>query len=110
VKGAVAGLRIDQPQLGINLAAEQMQQTPLLARPYHCFAAAQLRQPAINQGDIFVNEVLITTNGAGRRQAWFEVDGANNNMDMWGGQTIFTNIPLMAVEEMSVLTNAFTPG
>jgi len=56
-----------------------------------------------------MNEVLITTNGAGRRQAWFEVDGANS-IDMWGRQTIFTNIPLMAIGEMSVLTNAFTPG
>src|SRR5258707_12331982 len=53
-----------------------------------------------------MNEVL-TTNGAGRRQAWFELDGANS-VDMWGRQTIFTNIPLIAVEEMSVLTNAFT--
>ena len=64
-------------------------------------------RPAINQGDIFMNEVLITTNGAGRRQAWFEVDGANN-IDMWGRQTIFTNIPLMAVDAMAVLSNAFT--
>jgi len=28
---------------------------------------------------------------------------------MWGRQTIFANIPLMAVDEMSVPTNAFTP-
>jgi hypothetical protein len=110
VKGAVAGLRIDQPQLGINLAAEQMQQTPLLARRITALPLLNSsNRPAINQGDIFMNEVLITTNGAGRRQAWFEVDGANN-VDMWGRQTIFTNIPLMAVEEMSVLTNAFAPG
>ncbi len=27
---------------------------------------------------------------------------------MWGRQTIFTNIPLMAVDEMAVLTNAFS--
>src|SRR5258705_2531559 len=56
-----------------------------------------------------MNEVLITTNGAGRRQAWYEVDGANS-VDIWGRQTIFTNIPLMAVDEMSVLANAFTPA
>src|SRR6266550_3533976 len=40
--------------------------------------------------------------------AWFEIDGANS-VDMWGRQTIFANIPLMAVDEMSVPTNAFTP-
>jgi hypothetical protein len=28
---------------------------------------------------------------------------------MWGRQTVFTNLPLMAVGEMAVLTNAFTP-
>jgi hypothetical protein len=109
VEGATTGLRIDQPQLGINLTAEQMQQTPLLNRRITGLPLLDsANRPAINQGDIFMNEVLITTNGAGRRQAWFEVDGANS-IDMWGRQTIFTNIPLMAVDEMSVLTNAFTP-
>src|SRR6185437_7072012 len=64
-------------------------------------------RPAINQGDVFMNENLFTTNGGGRRQAWFEVDGSNG-IDMWGRQTIFSNIPLMAVGEMTVLTNAFS--
>jgi hypothetical protein len=109
VEGAATGLRIDQPQLGISLAAEQMQQTPLLTRRITALPLLNsANRPAINQGDIFMNEVLITTNGEGRRQTWFEVDGANG-VDMWGRQTIFANIPLMAVEEMSVLTNAFTP-
>jgi hypothetical protein len=110
VKGAATGLRVDQPQLGISLTAEQMQQTPLLTRRITALPLlSSANRPAINQGDIFMNEVLITTNGAGRRQAWFEVDGANS-VDMWGRQTIFVNIPLMAVDEMSVLTNAFTPA
>jgi hypothetical protein len=110
VEGTVTGLRFDQPQLGINLAAEQMQKTPLLTRRITALPLLNsANRPAINQGDIFMNKVLITTNGAGRRQAWFEVDGANS-IDMWGRQTIFTNIPLMAVNEMSVLTNAFTPA
>jgi Carboxypeptidase regulatory-like domain len=109
VEGAATGLRIDQPQLGINLTAEQMQQTPLLTRRITALPLLDsANRPAINQGDIFMNQVLITTNGAGRRQAWFEVDGANS-IDMWGRQTLFTNVPLMAVDEMSVLTNAFTP-
>jgi hypothetical protein len=110
VEGTANGLRVDQPQLGINLAAEQMQQTPLVTRRITALPLLNsANRPAINQGDIFMNEVLVTTNGAGRRQAWFEVDGANS-IDMWGRQTIFTNIPLMAIGEMSVLTNAFTPG
>jgi hypothetical protein len=108
VEGTATGLRVDQPQLGINLTTEQMQQTPLLNRRITGLPLLDsANRPAINQGDIFMNEVLITTNGAGRRQAWFEVDGANN-IDMWGRQTLFTNIPLMAVDSMAVLTNAFT--
>ena len=108
VEGTATGLRVDQPQLGINLTTEQMQQTPLLNRRITGLPLLDsANRPAINQGDIFMNEVLITTNGAGRRQAWFEVDGANS-IDMWGRQTIFTNIPLMALDEMAVLTNAFT--
>lgn len=109
VKGSLTGLRVDQPQLGINLSREQMENTPLLNRRITGLPLLNsANRPAINQGDIFMNQVLITTNGAGRRQAWFEVDGANS-VDMWGRQTIFTNIPLMAVDEMAVLTNAFTP-
>jgi hypothetical protein len=108
IAGTTTDLRVDQPQLGINVAAEQMQQTPLLTRRITALPLLNsANRPAINQGDIFMNEV--TTNGAGRRQAWFEVDGANS-IDIWGRQTIFTNIPLMAVDEMSVLTNAFTPA
>lgn len=108
VEGTVTGLRVDQPQLGINLSSEQIRNTPLLNRRITGLPLLNsANRPAINQGDIFMNQVLITTNGAGRRQAWFEVDGANS-IDMWGRQTIFNNIPLLAIDEMSVLTNAFT--
>src|SRR5581483_4397772 len=64
-------------------------------------------RPAINQGDVFINQNLFTTNGAGRRQTWFEVDGATGN-DSWGRQTIITTIPIAAVQEMSVLVNGFS--
>src|SRR5262249_51431299 len=64
-------------------------------------------RPAINQGDVFMNEDLFTTNGTGRRQTSFVVDGANGN-DSWGRQTIFSNIPRIAVDEMTVLENAFS--
>jgi outer membrane receptor for ferrienterochelin and colicin len=53
-----------------------------------------------------MNQNLFTTNGTGRRQAWFEVDGANS-IDMWGRQTIFTNLPVETLDEMNVLTNPF---
>lgn len=108
VTGAVSEPRTDQPQLGIHLDAAQIQNTPLYGRKLTYLPLLNAaNRPAVNQGDIFMNQNLFTTNGSGRRQTWFEVDGANAN-DSWGRQTIFTNIPLVAVDEMSVLTNSFS--
>ena len=108
VTGALGEVRIDQPQLGIHIDAAQIRDVPLYGRkPTYLPLLNAANRPAINQGDIFMNQNLFTTNGSGRRQTWFEVDGSNAN-DSWGRQTIFTNIPLVAVGEMSVLTNSFS--
>jgi hypothetical protein len=107
VTGAAGEVRADEPQLGDRLAAQQMEATPLLNRRITWLPLLNAaNRPAINQGDIFMNQDLITANGTGRRQTWFEIDGANGN-DMWGRQTIFTNVPLDAVAGMTVLENAF---
>jgi hypothetical protein len=107
VTGATDEVRTDEPQLGDSLSVLQIQATPLPNRriTYLPLLNAANRQ-AINQGDVFMNQDLFTANGTGRRQAWFEVDGANA-VDMWGRQTIFTNVPLDSVAEMTVLDNAF---
>ncbi len=107
VTGVAGEVRTDEPQLGDTLNAAQMQAMPLLNRriTYLPLLNAANRQ-AINQGDIFMNQDLFTANGTGRRQTWFEVDGANAD-DMWARQTIFTNVPLDAIAEMTVLDNAF---
>ncbi|MBV9403914.1 MAG: TonB-dependent receptor, partial [Acidobacteriaceae bacterium] len=108
VTGIAGQVRADEPQLGDRLSAFQMEETPLLDRKITYLPLLNAaNRPAINQGDVFMNEDLFTTNGAGRRQTWFEVDGSNGN-DSWGRQTIFSNIPLAAVQEMDVLTNAFS--
>ena len=108
VTGVAGEVRADQPQLGIRLSATEMEDTPLLSRRITYLPLLNAaNRPAINQGDVFMNENLFTTNGAGRRQTWFEVDGSTGN-DGWGRQTIFSNIPLAAVEEITVLTNAFS--
>jgi len=108
VTGVAGEVRSDEPQLGDRLSARQMEETPLLNRKITYLPLLNAaNRPAINQGDVFMNENLFTTNGAGRRQTWFEVDGATGN-DSWGRQTIFSNIPLAAVQEMDVLTNAFS--
>lgn len=108
VTGVVGEVRSDEPQLGDRLSAKQMEETPLIDRKITYLPLLNAaNRPAINQGDVFMNQDLFTTNGAGRRQTWFEIDGGNGN-DLWGRQTIFTNIPLAAVQEMDVLTNAFS--
>ncbi|MGH9452515.1 MAG: TonB-dependent receptor, partial [Terriglobia bacterium] len=108
VTGVAGEVRSDEPQLGDRLSAPQMEETPLLNRRITYLPLLDAaNRPAINQGDVFMNQDLFTTNGTGRRQTWFEVDGSNA-VDSWGRQTIFTNPPLDSVEEMTVLTNAFS--
>ena len=108
VTGAVGEVRTDEPQLGDRLSAAQIEEVPLLNRKITYLPLLNAaNHPAINQGDIFINQSLFTTNGAGRRQAFFEVDGVNA-IDMWGRQTIFSTIPLSAVQEMTILENAFS--
>ncbi len=108
VTGVAGQVRTDAPQLGTLLDAFQVEQTPLLSRRVTFLPMLNAaNRPAINQGDVFMNQNLFTTNGAGRRQASFVVDGSTGN-DSWGRQTIFSTIPLTAVQEMSVMTNAFS--
>ncbi|HEX5424144.1 MAG TPA: carboxypeptidase regulatory-like domain-containing protein [Candidatus Acidoferrales bacterium] len=108
VTGTVGEVRSDEPQLGDVLSEQHIQETPLLNRRITYLPLLEAaNRPAINQGDIFTNQVLFTTNGTGRRQQWYEVDGSNA-VDMWGRQTIFSNMPEDSVQEMTVLTNAFS--
>lgn len=108
VSGGAGDVRVDEPQLGIHLSDRQVQETPLPSRRLTYLPLLNAaNRPAINQGDIFMNQNLFTTNGAGRRQSWFEIDGTDGN-DLWGRQTLFTNIPLAAVSEITVLTNSFS--
>ena len=108
VTGVVGEVRADQPQLGNHLSSLEIEQTPLLNRRITYLPLLNAaNRPAINQGDVFMNENLFNTNGTGRRQTFFVVDGSTAS-DAWGRQTIFTNVPEDAVQEMTILTNAFS--
>ncbi len=108
VTGSEGEVRTDEPQLGDSLSATVAKETPLLNRRITFLPLLNAaNRPALNQGDVFMNENLFTTNGTGRRQTWFEVDGSNA-IDAWGRQTIFSNVPLDSIQEMTVLTNAFS--
>ena len=108
VTGVVGEVRTDQPQLGVHLAARQVEDVPLLNRKISYLPMLNAaNRPAINQGDVFMNQNLFTTNGAGRRQTTFVVDGGTGN-EAWGRQTMFSSLPLTSVQEMDVLTNSFS--
>src|SRR5437588_4025315 len=108
VTGVVGEVPTDEPQLGERIDARQAQETPILNRRITYLPLLNAaNRPALNQGDVFMNENLFTTAGAGRRQTSFEIDGSNGN-DSWGRQTLFTNLPLASVQEMTVLENAFS--
>src|SRR6185437_13043413 len=108
VTGVAGEVRADMPQLGDRIGPEQAQELPLLnSRITYLPLVNAANRPAINQGDVFMNEDLFVTNGSGRRQTSFVVDGTTGN-DSWGRQTIFSNIPRVAVQEMTVLENAFS--
>jgi hypothetical protein len=108
VVGVAGEVRSDAPELRDRIAGQQLAETPLIDRRITYFPLLDsANKPAINQGDIFMNQFLFTTNGAGRRQTSFSVDGTTGN-DSWGRQTIFTSVPLAAVQEMNILTNSFS--
>ena len=108
VTGVAGEVRADEPQIGIVLDQRQIRATPLLNRRITYLPLLNAaNRPTTTTGDIFTDQDLFTTNGAGRRQNWFEVDGANS-IDMWGRQTIFTNLPEDSLDEMTVLSNSFS--
>jgi hypothetical protein len=108
VTGVAGEVRADAPQLGNRLDASHIEATPVLNRRITYLPLLNAaNRPALNQGDIFINQFLFTTNGSGRRQTTFVVDGGTAN-DSWGRQTIFSAPPMTAIGEMTVLTNAFS--
>jgi hypothetical protein len=108
VTGVAGEVRADEPQLGIHIDAAQAEEVPLLNRRVSALPLLNAaNRPAISQGDVFMNQTLFTSNGAGRRQTWFEIDGSTGN-DSWGRQTAFSAVPLTSLQEMTVLTNAFS--
>ncbi len=95
ITGIAGGVRTDEPQIGQYISSREANETPLLNRRITYLPLLNAaNRPAISQGDVFMNEDLFTTNGAGRRQTWFEIDGASGN-DSWGRQTIFSNVPML---------------
>src|SRR5882672_10758552 len=107
VFGTAEGVRAD-PQIGRRLDGRQIDETPILGRKVTTLPLlnAAFRQ-AKGTGDLFVNATYFVTGVGGRRQTTVTLDGANND-EAWGRQTSIATVPLGAIEEMTVLSNAFS--
>jgi hypothetical protein len=107
VFGTAEGVRAD-PQIGLPLEAKQINETPILGRKT---SSLPLLNSAFRQGkgtgDLFVNQTYFITGVGSRRATTFLVDGASND-EGWGRQTAIATVPLGAIQEMQVLTNAFS--
>lgn len=107
VFGTAEGVRAD-PQIGLPLTTEQINETPLLGRKV---STLPLLNSAFRQGkgtgDLFVNQTYFITGAGSRRTTTFTLDGANND-EGWGRQTAIATIPLNAIQEITILSNAFS--
>jgi hypothetical protein len=107
VFGTTEGVRAD-PQIGISLESKQIDEVPVIGRK---LSSIPLLNSAFRQakgtGDLFVNQIYVATGAGSRRTATTMVDGANND-EAWGRQIAMSTLPMSAVQEISVLTTAFS--
>ncbi|MFL6275355.1 MAG: carboxypeptidase regulatory-like domain-containing protein [Blastocatellia bacterium] len=105
--GTTEGVRAD-PQIGLPLKSQQIDETPILGRK---MTSLPLLNSAFRQGkgtgDLFVNQTYFITGAGSRRTTTFTLDGANND-EGWGRQTTIATVPIGAVQEFAILTNAFS--
>jgi hypothetical protein len=107
VFGTAEGVRADA-QIGRSLESKQIDETPILGRKASTLPLlnSAFRQ-AKGTGDLFVNQTYFVTGAGSRRTTTTTLDGANND-EAWGRQTMIATIPLGAIQEMTVLSNAFS--
>ncbi|HSD47927.1 MAG TPA: TonB-dependent receptor [Pyrinomonadaceae bacterium] len=107
VFGTTEGVRAD-PQIGLPLQSEQINEAAILGRK---MTTLPLLNSAFRQGkgtgDLFVNQTYFITGAGSRRTTTFTLDGANND-EAWGRQTAIATIPLGAIQEINVISNAFS--
>src|SRR5215217_5130855 len=107
VFGTAEGVRAD-PQIGLPLTTDQINEIPILGRKV---STLPLLNSAFRQGkgtgDLFVNQTYFITGAGSRRTTTVTLDGANND-EGWGRQTAVATVPLGAIQEIAVISNAFS--
>ena len=107
VFGTSDGVRAN-PLIGLPLNGQRIDETPILGRK-------STTLPLLNSafrtgkglGDLFVNATYFVTGVGSRRATTFTLDGANND-EGWGRQTAIATVPMGAIQEINVLSNAFS--
>ena len=107
VYGTEQGVRANS-QIGERLQSDQIDELPILGRKA---TTLPLFNSAFRQGkgtgDLFVNATYFITGGGSRRTTTYMLDGANDD-EGWGRQTMVATVPIGAIEEISILSNAFS--
>ncbi|MEA2572658.1 MAG: hypothetical protein QOI24_4659 [Acidobacteriota bacterium] len=107
VFGTTQGVRAD-PQIGQRFDSKLIDETPILGRK---ITSLPLLNSAFRQakgtGDLFVNQTYFTTGAGSRRTTTVTLDGSNND-EAWGRQTMMAIVPIGSVQEVTVLSNAFS--
>jgi hypothetical protein len=107
VYGTNQGVRADS-QIGQRLDSEAIDEIPILGRK---ITTLPLFNSAFRQGkgtgDLFVNATYFITGSGSRRTTTFMLDGASDD-ESWGRQTMLATVPVGAVQEVSVMSNAFS--
>jgi len=107
VFGTSDGVRAN-PMIGVPLTGQRIDEMPILGRK-------STTLPLLNSafrtgkglGDLFVNATYFVTGVGSRRATTFTLDGANND-EGWGRQTAIATVPMGAIQEINVLSNAFS--
>jgi outer membrane receptor protein involved in Fe transport len=107
VYGTTSGVSA-APGLGLRLDPGAIDERPILGRK---ITSLPLQHSAFRSakgtGDLFINATFFVTGTGGRRSPAVAVDGATND-DLWGRQTMLATVPVAAVQEMNVLSSAFS--
>jgi hypothetical protein len=107
VYGTNQGVRAD-PQIGQRLDTATIDELPIPGRK---ITTLPLFNSAFRQGkgtgDLFVNATYFITGSGSRRTTTFMLDGASND-ESWGRQTMLATVPLGAVQEVALMSNAFS--
>ncbi len=107
VFGTTEGVRAD-PLIGRRLDSPTIDETPILGRKATTLPLlnSAFRQ-AKGTGDLFVNATYFVTGVGGRRSTTVLLDGGNND-EGWGRQTATATVPISAIQEVNLLSNAFS--